>query len=169
MADSKVKYNTCQPVRSADANRLLALSPTPARRPRHHCQPEAAEPKRTSHRAPAAPLARHHQPGTAVQCLLLWLGQRACPVFVPAAQALRRASDQAAFRVDTVGPGDRFAAAALVARADCPDTGTLVSSPAMNTACHTKPSTTASMPCPWASCARADRHPAPPHNKRLPR
>ena len=27
--------------------------------------------------------------------------------------------------------------------------------PAMNTACHTKPSTTASMPCPWASCAKS--------------
>jgi len=30
VADSKVKCNTCHPVRSADANRLLALSPAPA-------------------------------------------------------------------------------------------------------------------------------------------
>ena len=29
-ADSKVKCNTCQPVRSADANHFLALSPASA-------------------------------------------------------------------------------------------------------------------------------------------
>ena len=44
------------------------------------------------------------------------------PCLFPAAQALRQASDEAAFRVDLVRPGNPSAAAALVARADCPDT-----------------------------------------------
>lgn len=70
MADSKANCNTCQPVRSADAQPfpLQPLQPTAARRPGHHCQPEAAELQRACHRKATAALTGNDQPGAGAQC-----------------------------------------------------------------------------------------------------
>ena len=128
-ADSKLKCNTCQPVRSADAQSLpfQSLQPTAARRPSHYCQPEAAELQRACHRKATAALTGNDQPGAGAQCSPIGLWQRQGAMPLPAAQALWQARSQAASSIHPVGPGEPSAAASLVARADCPDTGTLAS------------------------------------------
>ena len=129
MADSNLKCNTCNQVRFADVitSFVLVLSTTLAGRAHHHCQPDPATLHRTRHSTSAGALSEHHQPGGGAQRRSQRkLRQPTCTASMPAAKALREARKKTAPGWHLVAPGAVLPAPALVSRASCVDTCSLV-------------------------------------------